>query len=148
MSDVVYVTGDLYWARTQAPETDPWGNTGWKIAVYPDKESLTVVMDMQASGIKNILKKDDRGYYINFKRPSVDKKGKTYAPPEVVDAEGKPVTDLIGNGSKGVVKLSLRTFALKTGGKGAAAILDKIKVTELVPYETSGKKSEASDEDF
>lgn len=139
MSNYVYVTGELKWARTKEAETDPWGNTAWKVTVFLDKgsESIETVMDMQSQGIKNTLKKDhDTGqYFINFKRTAVDKKGKINTPPKVVDKDGNPLNDLIGNGSKGTVKLELRTFKLKTGGNGAAATLDTIKVDELVPYE-------------
>lgn len=140
MSEFITISGELHWCRTDKPETDPWGNTKYKATVYPDAESLNKFLDLQARGCRNALKKSDENgkYYVNFSSPDTikTKKGEVRLDaPLVYQADGvTPLKGLIGNGSKGTVKLEFRTFPLKTGGKGASARLHSIKVDELVPF--------------
>lgn len=136
-SSFVTLKGELWYARTDTPETDPWGNTNYKVTLYPDKESLSNIMELQTQGIKNNLKKDDKGYYITYKRPHEKKmKGKNVelGQPRVLNADGTSLSDFIGNGSKGEVKLEIYEYAFQ-GRKSKAARLDSIKVNELIPYE-------------
>jgi hypothetical protein len=136
----IEIEGELHWCRTDKPETDPWNNTKWKATIYPTQEAMPKVMDLQAQGCRNTLKKDDKGYYVTFSRP-VEIKNKSGAvvqrleKPKVVKADGvTPIEGLIGNGSKGVVRLELRSYKTPQGGTGHSARLDAIKVTELIPY--------------
>ncbi len=144
MSNFVTLSGELWYARTGTPETDPWGNTNYKVTLYPDKESLSLIMDLQSQGIKNTLKKDDKGYFVNYKRHDVkvSSKGKKmeFGPPKVINADGTPLTEFIGNGSKGAVKLEIYEYAFQ-GRKSKAARLEGIKVDTLVPYEKNSSES-------
>lgn len=141
--------GELNWVRTKTPEmspaqfkskpTDP-DKYFWKTMLRPTQDSLIKIMDMQAKGVKNKLGKDDKGYYINFNRPveTFDKNGRVkekFNPPKVYKADGSTeITDLVGNGSKGFVKIELYEHGAPGGKKAHAARLDSIMVTELVPY--------------
>lgn len=130
-----YVQGKAKWAKLQQP--DEWGK--WKIVLYPNPESLEMIRDLQAQGIKNVIKKDEDGYYTTFSRPtSIQAKGKVVglAPPEVLEADGKTVfKNLIGNGSDVTLKLEVYQHGTPGGGKAKAARLMSIRVDNLVPFE-------------
>lgn len=135
-TEYVFIQGKLSWVKVTVP--DEWGK--WKVCVHPNEESLNKIRDLQAEGIKNVLKKDEDGYYTNFSRPTQKMmKGKVVglAPPEVLQADGKtPLTGvLIGNGSDGVVKLEVYSHGTPGGGKAKAARLLSIKVDNLIPFE-------------
>lgn len=138
MSDFVTISGELSWVRCDKAETDPWNNTKWKATIHPDAESLPKVMDMQAKGCRNTLKKDDKGYYVTFSRPTVMKTKKGDIPldrPLVFSTDGQTeITDMIGNGSKGSVKVEMRSFKTPQGGTGHSARLHSVKVDELLPF--------------
>lgn len=150
MTEYVTIEGELTWCRLDKPETDPWQNTKWKATVYPTPADLTKVMDLQSKGVRNTLKKDDKGYYVTYSRPSIlkTKKGEVALDkPKVYGADGK--TELvgdIGNGSKGIVKLEVRSFVTPQGGKGHAARLHSVLVTEHIPYKKDD--GEAADGGF
>jgi hypothetical protein len=117
-------------------DTNQWGD--WNVTFYPDGNALEEIRDMQANGLKNILKKDENGYYITFKRAHrVERGDKTFVntPPSVVASDGQtPVTDLIGSGSKVTVKLETYSHGTPGGGRAIAARLAGVQVDELVPY--------------
>lgn len=138
MTDFVKIKGKLKWARTIKPE-EYEGTRFWRVTVYPDAESLPIVEDLVKQGIKNVLKKDEEGYYISFKRPTEkDFNGvvKAFDPPKVTDKDGNPLDVLIGNGSVGVVELECYGYRKRSG---KAARLFGIQVTELVPYGDNSK---------
>jgi hypothetical protein len=147
LTEYVFIKGKLSWAKTQVP--DEWGK--WKVTVHPDAESLEKIRDLQGQGIKNVLKKNDEGYYTTFSRP-VSKmiKGKVVglAPPEVLEADGKtPLKNaLIGNGSDGIIKLEVYTHGTPGGGKAKAARLMSICVKNLIPFEMNRDFSEGQKE--
>lgn len=133
-TEFVYITGKLKWVRVQTP--DPWNN--WKVTVYPDNPSLDKIRELQAEGVKNVLKKDEDGYFVVFRRPaSKTMKGKVvgFAPPEVLQKDGTPLRDvLVGNGSDGVVKLEVYSHNTPGGGKAKAARLLALRVDNLIPF--------------
>lgn len=137
-SEYIWLEGDLDWTRTHSPDTkfDELGK--WSTQLHPNAESLEKVRDLQAEGVKNMVKKDERGYYVNYSRPAKikTKKGDLIEmdPVKVIDSEGNPITDMVGNGSKGKVKLEIRSYSLANGTKGKSARLDTIEVTDLVKY--------------
>lgn len=141
--------GELHWVFCKEPRlgykatpSDP-DKHEWSVMLRPDQESLMKIMDMQALGVKNKLSKDDTGqhYQISFKRPTqtVNKKTgavlKTFQAPQVFQADGATILEeLVGNGSKGFVKIELYEHNAPGGKKAHAARLDSVCVTDLVPY--------------
>lgn len=143
MSEFVEITGTFMWTRSAKPELDPWGNENYSTAIRPDAGSLETVMDLQAQGIRNTLKKDDEGYYVSFKRPHSRKmRGEdvVLGPPAIYEADGiTPLKDLIGNGSKGTIKLEIYSYkAPGTDKQSKAARWHSATITDLVPYFSSG----------
>jgi hypothetical protein len=130
---------------TTLKEPNQWGD--WNITFYPDPKALEEVRDMQSNGLKNILKKDDNGYYITFKRAHTASRGGreiVNSPPVVVGPDGKtPLDDLIGSGSKVTVKLESYTHPTPSGGRAVAARLAGVQVDELVPFGDAGTYEEA-----
>jgi hypothetical protein len=138
----MYLTGTLKWAVTKTP--DQWG--AYKIVIYPDEPSLEKVRDLQAKGLKNVLKRDEEGWFVSFRRQhSKEIRGKEviFPPPEVLGPDGTPIDDLIGNGSKGTVKLVVYSHNTPGGGKAMAARFEALKINELVPYDNKQKDQQA-----
>lgn len=137
-TEFIYLTGKARWAHLILPEAGQGGQE-WNITIYPDKESLQKVEEMKARGLMNVLKKDDDGYYIRFKR-SCEKKYrgslKGLSPPEVWDKDGTtPFKDWVGNGSDVMIKLECYDFKAPTGKAGYAARLTAVRIDNLVPFE-------------
>lgn len=111
----------------------------WAITIYPDVPSLEVIRDYQAKGWKNVMKKDDDGYFIQFKRqPTKLMRGKivAFAAPKIVDSEGKPFDGTrVGWGSDAVVRLEVYQHGTPNGGKAFANRWDSAKIMNLVPFE-------------
>lgn len=111
----------------------------WSVTIYPDNPSLEIIRDYQAKGWKNVMKKDDDGYFIQFKRsPTKMMRGKVVAftAPKVVDSEGKPFDGMkVGWGSDAIVRLEVYQHGTPSGGKAFACRWDSLKVTNLVPFE-------------
>lgn len=81
---------------------------------------------------------------MTFRRPANKKiRGelRAFAPPNIMDKSGQLITDLIGNGSDGIVKLEIYGFKPPIGNPAIAARLLAIRVDNLVPYskESFGK---------
>lgn len=131
-----YLQGKIMWCKHTAP--DPWGN--WKVTLYPNEESKLKIAELKARGLRNVMKLDDDGENMTFRRPQQKMiRGKVVglAPPEIVDKNGDKMRDiLVGNGSDGTVKLEVYTFDPPTGGpKGLAARWLSLRVDNLVPYD-------------
>ena len=144
-TEKIFVKGKLSWCKVNKP--NDWN--AWVVTIHPDQQSLETIRDLQAEGLKNVLKKDDEGYYITFRRPTSRLlKGKVIGltPPEAVDNEGKPITVGIGNGSDGIVKLEVYQHGTPGGGKAKAARLEAVKVVNLIPYEPERDMDEAAKE--
>jgi len=136
-TDYVIISGKLSWVFTD--KLDEFGN--WKATIHPNAEGVSKIMELQKLGLKNVLSKDDDGYKITFRRPQNKKiKGEIrgFAPPEVMDKDGKAFKDLIGNGSDGHIKLEVYGYKPPVGSPAKAARLLAIRVDNLVPY---GKES-------
>ena len=79
-TEYVFIQGKLSWVRCESP--NEWGK--WTVCVHPTPESLEKIRELQAAGMKNVIKKDDDGYYTTFGRPTQKMlKGKVigFAPP-------------------------------------------------------------------
>jgi hypothetical protein len=129
----------LKWTRTRG--LNDWGK--WSTTIYPDKQSLEIVRGLQAEGLKNVLKKDDDGYFVSFSRPYEkefkDKKTgiirkMQFTPVQVIMKDGTPFDELIGEGTDAVIKLEVYSHGTPGGGKAKAARLMSIRIDNLVPY--------------
>lgn len=117
----------------------------WSLLVYPDQESYDKVLELKAGkegvqGILNVIKKDDEGYNITFKRPTEKlMKGKLMAflPPVILQADGTPWNKdtAIGNGSDVTCKIEWYSYKRPTGGQGSAIRLESVRIDSLVPFE-------------
>jgi len=130
----VYLQGKAKWVRTR--QVNPWGK--WTCTLYPTPESLEKVRQLQAEGMKNVIKKDEDGYNVTFSRPQEkeDRLGRKYGltPVEVLNADGSVLDGLVGNGSDVTIKLEVYTHKTPGGGKAKASRLLGIRVDNLVPY--------------
>lgn len=141
-----FIKGKLKYARVV--DLNQFGD--WSITIYPEPDSLEELRDLQAQGLKNVMKKDPDGYYMQFKCPpkkeGKDKTGRPYvrnfAPPHVVDKENNPMDGRqIGDGSDGYVKLEVYDFKSPTGG-GKAARLVGVRVDNLIPWTPRGDNAD------
>ena len=135
-SEYIYLKGKISWVKYITP--NQWDK--WALTLHPDQESLEKVRDLQSEGLKNIVKKDDDGYFVSFSRPTTREiKGKLVGltPPVVTDKEGIPMEGLaIGNGSDGTVKLEVYSHKTPNGGSAKAARWDALRVDNLIPFNT------------
>ena len=123
----VTFSGPCKWARLQ--NADPKYNK-YNISVGLDAKQLK---ELQALKVRNGFKLDDNGlFYVSFNRKESDGK------PDVVDADGNPVTDLIGNGSEVTVKADVYTWT-RDGATQAGIKLVAVRVDKLVKYEPKGE---------
>lgn len=135
-----FVQGKLKWCKLVQPDMK-YGK--WSVVVYPNNESLEKIRALQSEGIKNVIKKDDEGYFTTFSRPierTQNSKKVGMAPPIILQADGKtPLVGVaIGNGSDGTVKLEVYQHAVPGGTKKAkAARLYSVRIDNLIPFEKS-----------
>lgn len=133
----IYLQGKAKWFK--AHTLNKFGN--WSHDIYLTEDSLDQVKKLKAQdgAIKNVLKKDEDGYYMSFNRqPTKLIRGKVIAfhAPEVVKADGTPLTGvLVGNGSDITTKLELYKFKTPTGAFGSAVRWLSTRVDNLIPYE-------------
>lgn len=111
----------------------------WSIVIYPDEKSLEVIRDLQGQGLKNILKKSEDGYYVQFRRETQKLiKGQmvAFAAPRVVDKNGPMDGHKVGWGSDVTVRLELRWVTPPNSTKQVpAARWDSLRVDNLVEYD-------------
>lgn len=110
----------------------------WSVTIAPDAKSLEVIRDLQAQGVKNVMKKDENNtYFISFSRePTKLMRGKVvaFAAPKVVDSKGEPFNGGVGKDSDVTVRLDVYQHGTPSGGKAKAARFDSIRIDNLVPY--------------
>ena len=124
---------EIHWANVYKPH-NPFGTEIYDIQVRTTDEKK--VKELGELGIN--LKKHDDGYFFgNVKRKTVNAKGEPMEGPQVLDAAKAPMTDPIGNGSKGNIKVF--SYEYKVGGRqGVAAMLSALQIVDLVPYSDGG----------
>lgn len=135
-----FLHGKVKWYRPEKP--NEWNK--WEHVLYPDEQSLNIIRDLQVQkgttqGIKNILKKDDDGYYMRIGRPSQKMiRGKVvgYAPPLTLDKDGiTPLRNVnVGNGSDVTTKVSVYRYATPTGAFGRAMRWESTRIDNLIPW--------------
>ncbi len=133
----IYIQGKGNWARLVTPNKFD----KWSIQIHPNAESLEILRDMQARGAKNMIKKDDDGYFTNIGRTiskTYVKSGKTeaFTAPKVFDKDGNLLDgNTVGNGSDVTLKVEWYEHGTPTGGKAVALRLDSVRVDNLVKFE-------------
>lgn len=124
----------------------------WNMAFYPDDKSRDEIMELQAKGLKNRLKKDNDGWNISLSRPVTKMmKGEEvkFDPPYLKDVEGKDLGDTsIGNLSDCTVELYVYEHNVPgSNKKSIAARWEGATITKLIPYQTTGKSTPTEDEE-
>lgn len=142
----IYLVGKCAWAnRLFVPDIE---YKKWSVKLYPNQESLDIIRDLQAEGVKNVLKKDDDGYNISLGRPTekvIRGKVVAFSPPTIVDADGNAFAGPIGNGSDLTVKMDVYSHPVPGTQKRAKAMrLVSVRVDNLVPFD---KEKDFSDQE-
>ncbi len=130
----VYLKGKIKWCKHIRP--DPTYDK-WSVVMYIEGAELEKVREWQAQGIRNAVKKDDDGWYITLSRKTnIQVRGKVVGlePPKVIDKDGKPIIEMVGNGSDGIAKCVLWSFNPQPGISGKALRWEALRVDTLVPY--------------
>lgn len=154
-SEEVYLKGKTKWFWHN--KLDKYNK--WSHRLYPDTDSLEKVRELQTQGVKNTIKKDEDGWYVNLTRsPTIKKKtalGETsiaMEPPKVVDKDGQPYMGFVGHGSDVTTKMYVyehRTPAPPGStipGKAKAMRWDASRIDNLVPYEPTRDFTDAEKE--
>jgi len=128
---------EFHWANVYNSHS-PFGTDIWDIQIRTTDENK--VKELAELGIN--LKTHDEGYFFgNVKRKTMNAKGEPMSPPLVLNAAREPMTDAIGNGSTGNIKVF--SYDYKVGGRsGRAAMLTAIQVADLVPYKMSSQEDD------
>lgn len=136
----IFVQGKVKWFRHTS--ADDWGF--WKHQMWLTPESLEKIRELQAEGIKNVIKKDEDGYFITIRRPTQKMiRGKVigFAPPDVYLEDGKtPARDImVGNGSDVTSKLEVYSHPTPGGGTAKAIRWLSSRVDVLVPFDAQNQ---------
>ena len=137
----IYITGKVAWVK--ANQLNKFGK--WSVQIHPIPADVDRIRELQVEGLKNVMKKDEDGYFVNFSRePTKMILGalRNFPPPIVLDGKKKkedgtfePLQENIGNGSDGIIKLEVYGHGTPNGGSSIAARWESIRVDNLVPYE-------------
>ena len=124
---------DFHWANLTKSHS-PFGTEVWDVQIRTTNDDTA----KELSDLGVAVKKHDEGYFFaNVKRKTVTSKGDKNTPVMVVDANKQPVTEEMGNGSKGHIKLF--SYEYSTAGRsGVAAQLSAIQVVDFVEYKRGG----------
>lgn len=135
----VFLKGKIKWCKHIRPDTMyPPGK--WSVIMYVEGAELEKVREWQAMGIKNAVKKDEDGWFITLSRKvSITVKGHEVGlePPKVIDKDGVPITDMVGNGSDGIAKCVLWSFNPMPGISGKALRWEALRVDNLIPFDSN-----------
>ena len=137
----IYLSGMCKWAKVHTPQ-NKYESTDkeWSINLYLDEVSKKA-FDM--SGLQLKKKEDEEGTFITLRRDVtkvINGDTLTFMKPAVLDGEGQPVTDMIGNGSEVTCKVDVFNTA-----KGMGHRLQAVRIDELEPYEPHGIDSLLND---
>ena len=118
-----YFNGPCKWAKLSKPDEK---YQKYSIDVLLDMDQFTA---LKALKVKNNGKPEDGKMWVTFRRKAED------GPPAVVDAQGMPFTELIGNGSEATVKFEVESFVSKKYGTVVRSRLESVRVDKFVKYE-------------
>lgn len=135
-----FIRGKCSWFRgRQVNKYDKWSHQ-----LHPIPEDLEKIRGWQGEGVKNVIKKDDDGYFTTFTRP-VKKETKTgkvlvFRPPYVLilkpDGTKEPYDGNVGNGSDVLSEIELYEHPIPSGGKSKAARWVGSTIENLVPFDS------------
>ena len=133
-TEEIEVQGKVRWCHTI--QTNKYGK--WSIELFPNKESLEVLRELQADGMKNVLKRDpEDGYFIRFSREPTKKIRNAmvnFEAPLVIDKEGNKITTEVGNGSDATVILEVYPHATPSGGTAKAARFKGMRLDNYITF--------------
>lgn len=137
-----YIQGKTAWFRPKVP--NKWNK--WSAQVHPNQEGLELIRELQAQGLKNQLKKDDDGYFLNISRP-VTKETATgkilsFEPVKVFDKDGNPFDGNVGNGSDVTFKVEVYEHGTPGGGKAKAMRWVSSRIDNLIPFNSESDLAE------
>lgn len=136
-SEHIYIQGKVDWFRPKVP--NKWNK--WSVQIHPNDKGLEIIRDLQAEGLKNMIKKDDNGYFTSFSRPVTKETAAgrilSFTPVEVFDKDGKPFDGNVGNGSDATLKIEVYQHATPGGGKAKAARWVSARIDNLIPFESA-----------
>ena len=131
------INGTAMWASVIQPNTK--FEHKWCIDVCNLDDSN--IEKLKELGLGNKIKHDDdRGYWIPISQKVRSSKGKEFSPPDVVDAQKRPFTGTIGNGSLVNVMFNVREWEY-AGKSGISADLRGVQVVDLKKYEGGNSDS-------
>jgi hypothetical protein len=145
-SEFLFLQGKTKWFRPE--RVNEWGK--WSHVIYPTQEGIDKIRELQAEGVKNVLKKDEDGYFVTIGRNSEIRRKTDGAgvkvvgmqPPEIVDKDGKPLKGVaVGNGSDITTKVEVYQHSTPGGGKAKAMRWVATRVDNLIPYEPEKDKT-------
>lgn len=125
--------GEAKWAKVHQPD-EKYKN--YEVNLYMDEPSWDL---FAKSGLQLKRREDETGKFVVLRRASekiIKGELKKMGPPKVVDGVGRPIEDLVGNGSKIAVEVAVYDTA-----KGPGHRMEKVIVLELVEY--GGKMQDA-----
>lgn len=122
-----YFEGIAHVAQTKRP------NAYGAYAVCLEFKDETELDKYKASGIQVEVSEDNKVWFRRPHQKLIKNSLETLGPPRVVNEAGEDISDMIGTGSKVVVKV--RAYPTI---KGMGHTLDAIKVLELVKVELNG----------
>jgi hypothetical protein len=122
------ITGKVYWASVQQPNTT--FEPEWGLDLLVDDNNRSQVMADKLT-IKN--KGDERGDFVHIRQRVARRDGTRNDAPVVLDGQKNPSDSLIGNGS--TCNVMYTPFAWDMNGKsGVTPILKKVQIVDLVSY--------------
>lgn len=115
----------------------------WSTRLYLSNDELNKFNQLKIDkGLLNQVKKDEDGYFVQFKRPvTKEMKGqvKSFTAPIVLNSDGSPFADkFIGHGSDITIKIELYPYTPKGSPahvKNWACRIQGARIDNLVPYE-------------
>lgn len=145
-TEYIFLSGKAKWVKSQIP--NKFGD--YSFVLYPDDASYDKILALKdgPSGVKNVIKKDEEGYNVTFKRPQsklIAGKVKGFTPPEILDGsktldDGShpPLRDiLVGNGSDVTVKIEVYSYTSPiTKQVGRATRWVSMRIDNLIPFQT------------
>lgn len=137
----VYASGTLYWAKIVGDGAlhDNYERTArqWATEFEPDDPSF-----LKDHGLLDRLKEKedpknpDKGRFLVLRKPELNRDGEKNDPIRIYDEDNQawPNDQLIGNGTKADLKLSIIDWGK---GKKKSIWVTAIRITDLVPYESN-----------
>ena len=118
--------GECRWAKVHTPDEK---YDTYQLDLFMDKPSWALY---EKSERQLKVKEAEEGKFVTFRRPDaklIKKELVKFGPPKVVDGVGRPIEDLVGNGSKVAIEV-----AVYDTQKGKGHRMEKVTVLELVPF--------------